>query len=216
MRISELARRAGATPRTVRFYVAEGLLPPPSGRGAAADYGYDHLVRLAAIRALKAGYLPLAEVRRRLAGLSTEEVEALAVAPGDPTAVLDAVSRPLATAAPSSPRGPRPRPDAPTGRGAAACRQPGAGPGPAAGPAGERTPAQRTGAHGAAHAFALPSAQREPLLGAAVAAPSAPELWQRIDLAPGVELSFRPNDDPARARAIADLINEARRRLASP
>src|SRR5438045_3652795 len=31
--IAELAARAGVTPRTIRYYVAEGLLPPPGGRG---------------------------------------------------------------------------------------------------------------------------------------------------------------------------------------
>lgn len=64
--IAELAQRAGVTPRTIRYYVAEGLLPPPGGRGQRRAYNQQHLDRLAAIRELKAAYLPLHEIRRRL------------------------------------------------------------------------------------------------------------------------------------------------------
>jgi DNA-binding transcriptional MerR regulator len=66
MGIAELARRAGVTPRTIRYYVAEGLLPAPAGRGQRRAYGPEHLDRLEAIRELKAAYLPLHEIRRRL------------------------------------------------------------------------------------------------------------------------------------------------------
>jgi DNA-binding transcriptional MerR regulator len=64
--IAELARRAGVTPRTIRYYVAEGLLPAPAGQGQRRAYGPEHLDRLEAIRELKAAYLPLHEIRRRL------------------------------------------------------------------------------------------------------------------------------------------------------
>ena len=67
MGIAELARRAGVTPRTIRYYVAEGLLPPPGGRGQRRAYGRAHLERLETIRQLKVAYLPLHEIRRRLA-----------------------------------------------------------------------------------------------------------------------------------------------------
>jgi len=66
MGIAELARRAGVTPRTVRYYVAEGLLPAPGGRGQRRAYGQEHLARLETIKQLKAAYLPLHEIRRRL------------------------------------------------------------------------------------------------------------------------------------------------------
>jgi DNA-binding transcriptional MerR regulator len=91
VRIGELAQRAGTTARTVRYYVAQGLLPPPVGAGPASVYGYEHLVRLGAIRALKARYLPLAEIRRQLAAMRLEEIEALVVAPDAPEAALDAL-----------------------------------------------------------------------------------------------------------------------------
>jgi DNA-binding transcriptional MerR regulator len=49
-------------PRTIRFYIAQGLLPGPlrSGRGAA--YGKPHLQRLDRIKALQAKGMPLAEL----------------------------------------------------------------------------------------------------------------------------------------------------------
>ena len=67
MGIAEVAHRAGVTPRTIRYYVAEGLLPPPAGRGQRRAYAQEHLDRLETIRQLKAAYLPLHEIRRRLA-----------------------------------------------------------------------------------------------------------------------------------------------------
>ena len=75
MLIGELAARAGTTVRTVRYYVAQGLLPGPVGLGPGSAYTDEHLVRLAAIRALKARYLPLAEIGRRLAGLGARRSE---------------------------------------------------------------------------------------------------------------------------------------------
>lgn len=75
-RIAELATSTGVTPRTIRFYVAEGLLPPPEGAGPAAVYNAAHRDRLRLVGLLKAQYLPLKEIRRRLATLSDAEVAA--------------------------------------------------------------------------------------------------------------------------------------------
>jgi DNA-binding transcriptional MerR regulator len=77
MGISELAERAGVSLRTVRYYVSEGLLPPPGGSRADPVYTYEHLLRLKAIRRLKVQYLPLTEVRNRLEGMSLAELEQL-------------------------------------------------------------------------------------------------------------------------------------------
>lgn len=49
----ELAVQVGVSERTVRFYVEEGLLPPPSGRGRGAHFEEDHLHRLKLIRAMQ-------------------------------------------------------------------------------------------------------------------------------------------------------------------
>jgi DNA-binding transcriptional MerR regulator len=75
--IGELAGQAGVTPRTVRFYVAEGLLPPPEGAGRGALYTADHLRRLELIKLLKEEFLPLAQIRDLLAGLSRAAIEDL-------------------------------------------------------------------------------------------------------------------------------------------
>ena len=66
--IGELADRAGVSTRTIRYYVSEGLLPPPAGAGPNSRYTDAHLEQLAVIGRLKEQYLPLKEIRRRLIG----------------------------------------------------------------------------------------------------------------------------------------------------
>lgn len=51
-RMSELARRAGISVRTVRFYRERKLLPPPRREGRIAWYSEAHLARLRTINAL--------------------------------------------------------------------------------------------------------------------------------------------------------------------
>lgn len=75
--IEDLAERVGVSVRTIRFYIAEGLLPGPDGRGKAATYGAEHLLRLRLIRRLVEQRLPLAEIGQRVPALSIRDVEAL-------------------------------------------------------------------------------------------------------------------------------------------
>lgn len=65
--LTELADAADVSTRTIRYYIGEGLLPPPVGAGHASRYTSAHLTRLRRIAALKAQYLPLREIRNRLA-----------------------------------------------------------------------------------------------------------------------------------------------------
>lgn len=65
-RLSELADAAGVTPRTVRYYIAQGLLSSPGRLGAGTRYGSEHLDRLHLIRRLQDQGLSLAEIRDRL------------------------------------------------------------------------------------------------------------------------------------------------------
>lgn len=44
------AARALPSERTIRFYVARGLVNPPDGRGTAAVYSYRHLLQVLAIK----------------------------------------------------------------------------------------------------------------------------------------------------------------------
>lgn len=75
--LAELARVTGVTPRTVRYYIAQGLLPGANETGPGAWYDEHHLARLRLIRELQRQHLPLAEIRQRLAGLRADEVTEL-------------------------------------------------------------------------------------------------------------------------------------------
>ena len=68
---------ADVTPRTVRYYIGQGLLASP-GSGPNARYTDGHLARLRVIRRLQREHLPLAEIRRRLDDLADDEVVAMA------------------------------------------------------------------------------------------------------------------------------------------
>lgn len=80
MSLGELTGAADVSVRTVRYYIAEGLLPPPLGAGPGSAYTRGHLDRLRMIQQLKEAYLPLKEIRRRLAGLDDGEIRALLAA----------------------------------------------------------------------------------------------------------------------------------------
>lgn len=75
--LQELTDAAGVSVRTVRYYIAEGLLPAPMGSGPASFYTPNHVRRLRLIGRLKDAYLPLKEIRRRLEGVPDEAVEGL-------------------------------------------------------------------------------------------------------------------------------------------
>ncbi len=94
--LAELSGRARVTPRTVRYYIQQGLLPAPISTGPGAKYGGGHLDRLRLIRRLQQGHLPLAEIRRRLETLSDAEVRDLLV---DDVVASEARSRPPDSAA---------------------------------------------------------------------------------------------------------------------
>lgn len=66
--LAELAARAGVPGRTIRFYIARGLVPGPSKAGRGAAYGPGHLERLRQIRDWQGRGLTLTEVAQRLAG----------------------------------------------------------------------------------------------------------------------------------------------------
>lgn len=72
--LDELASEADVTPRTVRYYIAEGLLPPPLSPGRNARYTREHLDRLVLITDMKARYMPLKEIRRSITAMSPEQI----------------------------------------------------------------------------------------------------------------------------------------------
>jgi DNA-binding transcriptional MerR regulator len=73
--INELAKRADTTVRTIRYYTSEGLLPQPDTDGKYAYYDENHLRRLELILRMKEAYLPLKEIRQIMLSLSDEEVK---------------------------------------------------------------------------------------------------------------------------------------------
>lgn len=75
--IGELAKAAGTTPRTVRYYQAEGLLPEAGMRGRYTVYDQTHLDRLRVIQQLKRAYLPLAAIRAQIERLTPEQIHLL-------------------------------------------------------------------------------------------------------------------------------------------
>lgn len=75
--LKTLCDLTGVSPRTVYFYVQQGLLPPAEGAGRGARYTEVHRDRLRLIRRLQDQHLPLSEIRKQLEGLTGDELSAL-------------------------------------------------------------------------------------------------------------------------------------------
>jgi DNA-binding transcriptional MerR regulator len=177
--LTELANLAGVTPRTVRYYTAQGLLPAVGTAGPGAKYGDALLARLRLIRKLQREHLPLAEIRRHLQGLDDATVLTLEEQPAQPPpdSALDyirrvmhkEIPRPAAVSAPPSFAAPSP-----------------AAPSPAA--------PSPTAPSPAAPIRAAPI-RTAPMPAAPTAPPPEPTLhraqWERISLAPDIELHVR-------------------------
>lgn len=219
--LRELTRAAGVSVRTVRYYIAEGLLPPPAGGGPRSHYTAAHLDRLRLIARLKAAYLPLKEIRRRLAGLDDAEVRrALAAGPAadrpdaaldDSAAYLDHVlgvpsARPAFPA--TGPTAPRIAEQSPAGAARPGAPRPAvwglrggppvadAGPGSgasmvASGPEAPPDPVPGYPAPNLMLGRAYPAALPFDDAPAEGAAPSAPETWRRVPLGDDAELLIR-------------------------
>lgn len=99
--LAELSARAGVSPRTVRYYIQQGLLPSPEARGPGAHYGAEHLDRLLLIRRLQREHLPLAEIRRRIEALNPRQLkQLLASSPDSPRTSAGDYARSVLSGAP--------------------------------------------------------------------------------------------------------------------
>lgn len=81
------AARARPSERTIRFYVARGLVSPPDGRGTAAVYSYRHLLQVLAIKLRQMEGATLESMLKEFAGLTGDLIErraAAALGPGLP------------------------------------------------------------------------------------------------------------------------------------
>jgi DNA-binding transcriptional MerR regulator len=107
--ISDLARLTGVSVRTIRYYLAQGLIPASGESGPGAHYGDGHLGRLRLVRRLQQQHLPLAEIRARLASLSDADVahliadDAAPAAPEPQTSALEYVRSVLSGSAGTMP-----------------------------------------------------------------------------------------------------------------
>ncbi|GAB4118282.1 MAG: hypothetical protein Fur005_22710 [Roseiflexaceae bacterium] len=191
--ISELAEEACVTTRTIRYYTAEGLLPPPDTRGKYARYSSDHLLRLQVIAKLKEEFLPLGEIRTRLAQVGVQELRALLAEPSAApvSSALDYLDQVI---------GPRPatarlREHAQPIEPATAVPSPPAALPPAA--------PQHPGPLAKLFRRQAPEPKQPPVA-------EAEEQWRRIILVPGVELHTREPQSPTQAARITKLIAHAR------
>jgi DNA-binding transcriptional MerR regulator len=64
--LAELAQASGVAARTIRYYIARGLVPPPLAGGRGAAYGTAHLERLEKIQELQSQGLTLAQIAWKL------------------------------------------------------------------------------------------------------------------------------------------------------
>ena len=194
--LSALAQGAGVTPRTVRYYIAQGLLPGPSEAGPNASYDEKHAARLSLIRELQRQHLPLAEIRTRLASLTDAQVAGL-LEVGPPVeqttgSALDYVRSILGRSS-QSPQIPRPTPM------------------PAPMPRSVRAAAPM-------RAMLADMAGAPRLMGAAPELPSPPEpttrsQWDRVALTPDIELHVRRPLSRLDNRRVERLITIARQLL---
>lgn len=76
--LKALCDETGVSPRTVYFYIQQGLLPPAEGAGRGARYTDVHRDRLRLIRQLQDQHLPLAEIRKQIDSLSERDLSRLA------------------------------------------------------------------------------------------------------------------------------------------
>jgi DNA-binding transcriptional MerR regulator len=179
--VGELAALADVTPRTVRYYVAQGLLPAPASAGPASRYGKGHADRLRLIRRLQRRHLPLVEIRHRLVDMTEADVAAALREPegvgsdGRGSSALDYVRALLEERATY-------RPEPPPGFVARASAEP-AAPRPGGPPA--LMSADRAMAGRARRAPVPPP----PIRGTSAAAQRSQ--WERIGLGPDVELHVR-------------------------
>jgi len=99
--LKELCSLSGVTPRTVHFYIQQGLLPSAGSPGPGAKYDEGHLARLRLIRHLQREHLPLADIRKGLKAMGDGAVRTLASEtpmdqPREPSPALDYVRSVLA------------------------------------------------------------------------------------------------------------------------
>jgi len=230
--IGQLAELAGVTPRTIRYYTAEGLLPRPDARGQYALYSEQHLLRLQLIAHLKETYLPLSEIKARIEGLDAEEMRGLLEERHESPAPVASAADYLAQIR-ARQQVPQPMRQLAEPAETYATETPTLSLRPSIPPA-PSAPTPAAPAYGFAAAIATPSAASERMEETAAAPPQQASLlrklmpqrraaaapkeelpqdeqrWRRVDLTSGVELHIREPAAPAQRERIERLIALAR------
>lgn len=189
--IEELADRAKTPVRTVRYYIAERMLPGPGARGKGATYTEEHLLRLRLIRRLAERHAPLAEIREVMARVTGDEVRAL-LAEEDMRAhelerATQAVSpRAYISALLDQARAPRLPQKPPT----------------------SAPPQQQPLRQPEVHALRMPPP--EPSADAPASSAAKASAWRRVEIAPGVELHIQA-DAEQRYRSLIERLLAASR-----
>lgn len=75
MRPTNTSARANPSARAIRFYVANGLLDHPEGKGTAATYHYRHLLQLLAIKIRQREGQTLDVIKSELGDLQGDQLE---------------------------------------------------------------------------------------------------------------------------------------------
>jgi DNA-binding transcriptional MerR regulator len=75
MRPTNASARAAPSARSVRFYVANGLLERPEGTGTAATYNYRHFLQLLAIKIRQREGQTLETIKEELKGFTGDALE---------------------------------------------------------------------------------------------------------------------------------------------
>ena len=203
--LTELADASGLQPRTIRSWVAQGLIPGPLSRGPAARYPADQLERILAIRTMKDRLgMSLTDIRHELLIASAEQIQAWAEKtaeiapespqsaamsePADPTAALDYFQS-LRSPGPAARFGP-----------SSSVRE------SESSPPYITSPKPRSSGFEALERRLMDTGARTP-----PAAKSRSEQWLTISITPDVDLSVRGQLDPeqrARLERCADLMRD--------
>src|SRR5579864_6255129 len=175
----DLIERSGLPDRTIRNYIARGLLPRPRGHGLAAEYDEEHMVRAVAIGRMRAEGHHIDAIAGNIAGWSTTKFKRY-VARTEPP------SEPTWTPAPS------PSPSPPDDKRSVAVD-------PLSQPAVVRAPrAQQALKHGE-------PAQAEPI--ADIDLPDAPS-WRIYPLITGLGLLVDAQASPVVHRVAAEIVGK--------
>ena len=75
VRPTNAAARARPSDRTIRYYVARGLMGPPEGRGTAATYSYPHLLQILLIKLRQMEGAQLSQIAQELEGQTGDVIE---------------------------------------------------------------------------------------------------------------------------------------------